>query len=318
LNRNAFPIRLGNNHLIPQGTFIQKDKPATVISAYYEMKSKYTLEDYRRWIEIFLKNNKMYLIFFTEINLSGFISECRRGYEDRTTIIILPREEWVANTYEQKVWDALHTIDPEKEIHNPELYKVWFEKIEFVRRGIQLNPYGHDDFLWVDAGICRKESLKRIIPNFPDASRIPVDKIMVSNVMPFTKSDNKILNVNGIDFIGGVTGKDRIAAGIICGRKEIWDKYITVFNKTIEKYIKAEKFWGKEQDIMRTMVLENKELFSLVEVRPIIEYKWEYQLIYLGSKRVVHERMIDEKENKDAKSNEELERIGGGECKVGV
>jgi hypothetical protein len=276
------------------------------------MKSKYTLGDYRKWIEIFLRDNKMYLIFFTEENLSEFIRDCRRGYEDRTTIIVLPRREWVANKYEQSVWDSLHAIDPEKAIHNSELYKVWFEKVEFVRKGIELNPYGHDDFLWVDAGICRKDSLRRIIPRFPDASRIPTDRIMLSNIMPFTKSDNKIININGIDFLGGVIGKDRIAAGIICGRKEIWEKYFTIFYSTLDKYKKAGVFWGKEQDIMRTMVLENKELFSLVEVKPIIKVRWEYQVVYLGSESVVYTRMRDENRNREAKSNEELERLGGG------
>ena len=310
LNRNSSTIRPGYNEITLDGTFVQKDKPATVISAYYEMKSKYTLNDYREWIEIFLRDNKMYLIFFTESHLADFIRNCRKGYEDRTTIVILPRQEWVANRYEQKVWDALHAIDSEREIHNPELYKVWFEKVEFVKRGIELNPYGHDDFLWVDAGICRKESLKKIIPNFPDASRIPIDRIMVLNVMPFTKSDNEIVNINGIEFLGGVVPKDRVAAGIICGRKEIWEKYYKAFYKTLGKYQSAGIFWGKEQNIMRTMVLENRALFSLLEIRPIIRIRWEYSVVYLGSVKVINERMKDEKRNKEAKSYEELQRIG--------
>jgi len=63
---------------------------------------------------------------------------------------------------------------------------------------------------------------------------------------------------------------------------------------------------------MRTMVLEEGSLFSLVEVKPIIQLKWEYQLIYLGSKKSVYSRMIDDKLNREAKSNEELERLGSG------
>ena len=310
LNKNSSTIRPGHSQIRLDGTFVQKDKPATVISAYYEMKSKYTLADYREWIEIFLRDNKMYLIFFTESHLADFIRKCRKGYEDRTRIIILPRQEWVANTYEQKVWDTLHAMDPERGIHNPELYKVWFEKVEFVKKGIELNPYGHDDFLWVDAGICREESLKKIIPNFPDASRIPIDRIMVLNIMPFTKSDNEVTTINGIDFLGGVVPKDRIAAGIICGTKELWDKYYKAFYKTLGKYQSAGIFWGKEQDIMRTMVLENRTLFSLLEIRPIIRKKWEYSLVYLGCVKEMKERMRDEKRNKEEKSYEEFQRIG--------
>jgi len=301
---NRAPIRPSN--IIPEGTFINKEKPATVVSAYYEMKSKYKLEDYRIWIELFLKNIPCHLIFFTEANLYDFIKECRRGYEDRTRIIILPRERWVANTYSQDIWNALHDKDPEKNIHNPELYKVWFEKCEFVMKAIELNPYGHDDFLWVDAGICRKKSIMELIKDFPVASRIPTDKIMVLNVMQFSESDKRVSEVNGVSFIGGGIPKDRIAAGIIAGHKEMWKEYKHIFYTVHKKFIDANIFWGKEQDLMKTMVLENRALFSLIQIRPIIPEKWFYSLIYLGCSTKLYERLLDEQRNKEVKSFESL------------
>ena len=302
LNRAA----IRPSKIIPEGKFIMKEKPATVVSAYYEMKSKYNAQDYRIWIELFLKNIPCYLIFFTEAHLYDFIKECRTGYEDRTRIIILPREQWVANTYPQDIWYALHEKDPEKNIHNSELYKVWFEKCEFVMRGIQLNPYGHDDFLWVDAGICRKKSIMNLIKSFPVASRIPTDRILVLNVMPFSESDKKVSIINGVSFIGGAIPKDRIAAGIIAGHKEIWQKYKDTFYTVHKKFINANIFWGKEQDIMKSMVLENRDLFSLIHVRPIIPEKWFYSLIYLGCSDVLYERLLDEKRNKERKGFESL------------
>ena len=64
LNKNTLNPRR-QSRITPEGRFIQKDKPATVVSAYYEMDSKHSRSDYTKWIEIFLKNNEMYLIFFT-------------------------------------------------------------------------------------------------------------------------------------------------------------------------------------------------------------------------------------------------------------
>ena len=302
LNRAA----IRPSKIIPEGKFIVKEKPATVISAYYEMKSKYNLQDYRKWIELFLKNIPCHLIFFTESHLHDFIKECRVGYEDRTRIIILPREEWVANSYSQDIWDALHAKDPEKNIHNPELYKVWFEKCEFVMRGIKLNPYNHDDFLWVDAGICRKKSIMELIKGFPVAARIPTDKMMVLNVMPFSENDKRVSVINGISFIGGGIPKDRIGAGIIAGNKEIWQEYKNTFYSIHKKFIDANLFWGKEQDIMKSMVLENRNLFSLIHIRPIIPEKWFYSLIYLGCSNKLYERMLDEQRNKEVKTFESL------------
>jgi len=297
-----------NKTVMREGTFIKKEKPATVVSAYYEMPSKYKLEDYRKWISLFLKNVPMYLIFFTESKTYEFIKECRIGYEERTRIIVLERSEWVANTYEQSVWNSLHTIDPEKVTHNPELYKIWFEKLEFVKRGIQINPYGHDDFLWVDAGICRKENVKNLILKFPVADRIPVDRMMVLQVMPFTRSDNEKRILNGVEIFAG-TSKDRIAAGIIAGRKQIWEKYSALYYNTLDKFKKAGIFWGKEQNVLSSMVIENREFFSLIQTRPIIQEFWLYSLVYLGSDSRLYERMIDENRNREAKGNEELLRI---------
>jgi hypothetical protein len=111
-----------NRKIVQEGKFIKKEKPATVVSAYYEMPSKYKLEDYRNWISLFLKSVPMYLIFFTESKTYDFIKECRVGYEERTQIVVLERSEWVANTYEQSVWDSLHNMDPERELKPTRCY----------------------------------------------------------------------------------------------------------------------------------------------------------------------------------------------------
>jgi len=288
-----------NKYVIQEGTFAEKEKPATVVSAYYEMPSKYTVDDYRKWISLFLKNIPMYLVFFTEAKTYEFIKECRRGHEERTRIIVLERSEWVANRYQQSEWDALHAIDPEKAIHNPELYKIWFEKLEFVKRVILENPYGHDDYLWVDAGICRKESVKRLITKFPVGERMPLDRMLVLQVSPYTRRDKEKRAVNGVELFGPIEN-DRIAAGIIAGRKDTWQHYSNLYYTILQKFRSAGLFWGKEQTLMNSMVLENRNLFSLLQTRPIFQEFWLYSLFYLGSDSILHERMRDEKRNKDA------------------
>ena len=205
LQHEVKTIRLGYRQIVPEGRFVIKDTPATVVSAYYEMPSKYNLELYRTWIRLLLENVPFHLIFYTEEGLAPFIQDCRRAYQDRTVIIILPREKWIANQkYSQGVWNSLHGQDPEANIHNPELYKVWFEKNHFVKRAIELNPFDHTDFVWMDAGICRYESLLNLIKSFPVASRIPIDRIMLLNVMPFSQKDEIPSYAGGQTFIGAL------------------------------------------------------------------------------------------------------------------
>ena len=300
-------IRTGFHQIVPEGVFITKAKPATVVSAYYEMPSKYSNEEYRAWIRLFLEGVPCHLVFYTEEALVPFISDCRRSFQDRTTVVTLPRAEWTANKkHSQTTWDNLHKQDPEARIHYPELYKIWFEKNEFVRKAIQLNPYNHDDFVWTDAGICRTTPLLNLVKGFPVASRIPTDRIMLLNVMPFVAKDDTSVTTNGQVFVGGVVSKPRIGGGIIAGSIDAWTSYTHSFDTVIEKYRKAGIFWGKDQDIMKTVVLENKTRVSLIEIKPIAPESWFYSLLYLGCSETLWKILRDEKRNDKRKSYGEL------------
>jgi hypothetical protein len=307
LQHEVKTIRLGYRQILPEGRFIIKDKPATVVSAYYEMPSKYNLELYRTWIRLLLENVPFHLIFYTEEALVPFIQECRRAYEDRTIIMIFPREKWVANQkYPQHVWNSLHGQDPEASIHNPELYKIWFEKNNFVKRAIELNPFDHTDFVWMDAGICRYESLLHLIKGFPVASRIPTDRIMLLNVMQFAQKDEIPSYAGGQMFLGGTVSKPRIGGGIIAGSIASWKHYMDLFDTTLEKYKAANLFWGKDQDIMKTLSIENKTSVSLIEVKPIAPESWFYSLLYLGCSDFLFGILRDEKRNSKRKTYEEM------------
>ena len=297
-------LRLGYKQITPEGKFIKKEKPATVISAYYEMPSKYKKQDYRLWIRIFLESTPCFLVFFTDEELVPFISDCRREYMDRTRIISLPREQWVANTrYSQAEWDKLALLDPEiLAAHSADLYKVWYEKNNFVLRAIDLNPCDHIDFVWTDAGICRDPNLAALIKNYPVADRIPTDRMMLLNVVPFVLRDDVIIN----GFPGGGEDKPRIGGGIIAGSKEEWIKYDLLYNSIVERYKHAGLFWGKDQTIMKTLVLENKSKISLIDAKPIIVNKWFYSLVYLGASETIYALLKSEKTNSKARTYEYL------------
>ena len=269
-------------YVAPLGTFQKKTEPVTVVSAYYEMKSKYTKDHYKKWIRLFLQTISCPLVFFTDEHLVPFIQECRKDLPIR--IIVYPREDWLSTKrFPPSVWETLHTRDVEKNIHAPELYKVWYEKAEFVRKAIELNPFGHTKFLWTDAGILRSEGLAALVGEFPVASRIPVDRILVLNIMPFTERDNRIVEIDGQTFRGGGEDKPRIGGGVLAASAAVWTTYIEKYHSLIERFSKTSLFWGKEQTIMKTMYLENKNLFSFIQVHPAAPEPWFYSLLYLGA-----------------------------------
>ena len=264
-----------------QGTFTQKTKPATVVSAYYECHSRASLETYKERLRLFLAI-PFHLVFFAEESLIDFIKECRQNHKEKTAIIPLNRAEWVANIkYPESMWLSQPDKDPEKELHSVDLYKLWYEKKEFVLTAIELNPFEHDDFVWMDAGIVREpEILPLIKDSFPIASRIPTDRILLLQVEPFLQTDEQKFHTTAIT--GNFLKRDRIAAGVIAGSISSWHKWSTIYDETMNRYLEADLFIGKEQTIMSTIVLENKNLVSLISPPKNFGRKWFYSLIYLG------------------------------------
>ena len=268
------PPRLGYYQELPLGTFIKKEKPATVVSAYYQLRTKkWTNNQYKVWIEQFL-SLPTFLVFFTSKDLEPWILSCRSKYLEKTVIIVLPEEEWTSTTnFLTNFWQEQHRLDPEKNLHSPELYKVWYEKKEFVKRAIELNPWNHTDFVWTDAGICREALLIPFLQHFPVADRIPTDRILMNNTSPFTRRDETQL----------ISKKERIGAGIYAASIPIWNWFIKEYDIVLQKYITQNMFCGKEQDILSTLVLLNKEKISLLDVKSITINKWFYLFHYLGA-----------------------------------
>ena len=284
----AKPIKLrpkpGYKQLKPEGTFLSnKSKPPTVVSAYYEVHSRADQDTYKHRMRLFLENLPVYLVFYCEQDLVPFIEECRKNFSDRTIIIPLNRTEWNANIkYDDAIWQSQLEKDCEKELHSVELYKLWYEKKEFVTTTIELNPYDHDDFIWMDAGIIREEILIQLIKNnFPAQNRIPTDRILLLNVKPFL-ADDEIKSNTTSQITGNFSKRDRIGAGIIAGSKDVWLTWSTLYDKIVNRYLADGLFIGKEQSIMSTLVLENKNFVSLINPPTNFSRKWFYSLIHLG------------------------------------
>lgn len=304
------PIRLGYKQLSPEGKFVEKTLPVTVVSAYYPMKSKHSKDNYLKWIKNFLETVDCYLLFFTDESMVDFINQHRSTFGEKTHIIILPREDWVANTrFPAGFWDKQWRKDPEKEIHTPEVYQVWYEKKEFVRKAIEINPFGSTDFVWCDSGILRYEEMIPLVKNFPVANRIPTDKILMMNVWPFTRNDDLVYTISGELFVGGASGKPRIGGNLIAASAALWEKYFAAYDWTVDKYIRAGLFFGKEQNIMTTLVLENRQVISLVDSKQCFPDPWLYSIVWLGAPPKLFDFLQKEPWHGRKKSWEELARI---------
>lgn len=252
------------------------DNSVTVVSAYYQFSSKHTNDKYKLWIRNFLENCPCHLVFFTDTTSQKFIEESRSKYANRTKIVVLPIEEWESSRILTNLeWDEQHRKDPEINIHAVNLYKVWFEKKNFVLKAIEMNPFQHDYFLWTDAGIVRDDASLNYIQTYPNISKLDTNKIALLNIAPFVEDD-----MNDYSF----QGKDRLGGGIIGANSNMWNLFDEKYNRIFLKNARSGHFVGKDQSIMARMYLEDKDIFQLIRPERSDISEWMYLLKYLSSK----------------------------------
>ena len=228
-----------------------KVEDVTVVSAYYNFKSKFDVSQYMKWLT-FWKTQPCKLVFFTSPEFVPYIENVRSAYSEKTKVIGLPFEEFVAfQRFSKEFWIQQKTLDFET-YHTHELYAIWYEKKEFVRKAIIANYFNTSKFVWCDAGICRNEEWIPYIQTFPVAFKIPESKFLVLRITDFEAYDD-FLKIN---CVGG---------GILAASKDVWLQFCDEYDTMIEQYNLKNKFVGKDQSIIASMIKENSVQFELIK-----------------------------------------------------
>lgn len=249
----------------------------TVVSAYYPIKSKSSIQSYIRWILEFWPKVHCPLVFYTDPQIVSYIESMFQGRET-TKVVGVPFQELRAFTkLSGKTWFTTHCIDPEKEIHSPELYAIWYEKKEFVLRTMEMNPFGSDHFIWCDAGICRYPEWIPYLHHFPRRDLIPSDKMLLLRIHPFE-------GVAGDDIPGMFDSQNTVGGGILAGDRKAWITWSKAYDVMLMKYYLAGRFIGKDQNIMASMILKEPDIAVLVDPPTSMNViqRWFYLLFFLG------------------------------------
>ena len=265
-------------------TFHGSPRP-TVVTAYYPIASKYTIQEYMKWIMQFWPHIPCNLIFYTEPGLVESFETLFSG-RDKTRVVGLPISSLAAfNRLSPHIWMDTHRLDTEK-THTPELYALWYEKKEFVQRAIASNPFQSKEFVWCDAGIGRYPEWIPLLQRFPTKELIPQGKMLVLSIDPLLHTDF----AEGVDGIRGDFGtRATFGGGILASDIEGWNRWSRAYDAMFMRYYLAGRFVGKDQNIMASMILEDSELALYIK-RPVgmgpIE-GWFYLLFFLSGIQIV-------------------------------
>jgi hypothetical protein len=271
---NYFMRRLDIYDMYEQTQLSALSQPSsiTIVTAYYNIPGKHDLSKYQSWFSHFsYLNPSCPLIVFSTGSSLEWIQTLLSKRKASTQIIDLPIEQFVLYPYFPQL-QYQHQMDPERDIHSPELYLIWNEKPHFVQRAIQQSKFRTDYFCWMDCGIVRDARLSVLIKDFMNpyafkyistriGDRLGMLMIEPSNFKKFKELDsNQISKVNHkshrLDCIGG---------GLIIGKQESWYSFSRRHFELFKLYLQNERFVGKEQNIFVNLVVQtpmNYELFQ--------------------------------------------------------
>jgi len=230
----------------------------TVVTAYYPIPSKQDVKTYVDWIRQFWMTNTCNLVFFTDPKIVHLFEGLLSPRKGSMRVIGLEFNSLSAFTdVSPNVWMETQALDTEKG-HTPELYALWYEKKEFVRRAIELNPFHSCKFVWCDAGIGRYPEWNEALAEFPKRELIPRGRMLVLEIDPFLPEDY-VTDKNGIM---GLTGGTRatVGGGILASDIDGWREWSQAYDAMFMRYHLAGRFVGKDQNIMASMILERPEL----------------------------------------------------------
>jgi hypothetical protein len=252
---------------------------STIVTAYFKLtKSKANHETYSTWMKNMLDiNNNM--VIFCEATMAEEIKHHRREKLDKTLIVETSIKDFY--TYRYANYFLEHTkMDRESAIgHNMLLYMIWSEKSHFLKRAIELNPFGTDYFIWTDIGCFRRPNTDYIFwPNAERIAKLPKNRVLLLSVEPFTEKERAITRREDLPSFQYV---NRIGGTIFGGERDVLLEWHNKYYEMLEYFISINRFIGKDQSIMNSVYLINRDMCELINWTPGCTDIWFYLQDYL-------------------------------------
>ena len=254
----------------------------TIVTGYFQLKiAKASHETYVSWMKNMLAiDNPM--VIFCEARSVPMIQAMRADKLAITRIIETTFTDFYTYRYSRAFMEH-YKLDTEQRVgHNMFLYMIWSEKSHFLKRAIELDPFQSDYFLWVDIGCFRVPNTKYI--HWPDADRVAdmdLKKVLMLSVQPFTPDE---LRCERLEDLPLFQYANRIGGTMFGGGKEVLLQWHAKYYEMLEYFISIGRFIGKDQSIMNSVYLLNRDICDLVNWKPGCSDIWFYLQDYLATR----------------------------------
>ena len=243
---------------------------ATIVTAFYPLKeSKHGVRKYLEWIRNFCLIPRP-MVLFTDSRTAPLLERLRNYLPPSLTHMIVKELDTYDMTSPDRMtfWRQQSAMDPEANIHNPELYAVWALKQECVSLAIAANPFGHDWYVWCDIGIQRVADLRAFYDTFPDQvpSLWAPGRIHFLEVQPIPDA---LVAQRGRIPMPYPAPSITLGGGCIAGDCAAWAAFSAGYIAMLERFRQRGWFAGKDQIVYFAMLMERSMPFRLFHAVPV-------------------------------------------------
>lgn len=232
-----------------------KQKTLTVVSAYFDIKSKRSDNEYDIRMKNLLSKLNCNLVFYTTPDKIEILKEYRGIYADKTTFIPTELDNISAiRKFGLDFWKIQNQLyDDARYKDMPYLGAVWYSKKDFMLDAITQNIYNTTHFAWVDAGVYDRDITGSTLNV---NSNLLTNKIVMYGLTSIKSQTTEYFNSKIEDFIAGDT---------YIGDKESIVDYIRLYDQTVDEYLEKNMCIYMDQNIMSTIVVRLSDKFILFE-----------------------------------------------------
>ncbi len=239
----------------------------TVVTAFFNI-GRDCWENYTRKEEeylLFFKNLlsfRVNMVIFTEPKYEDFVNKCRE--KQYTHLVLQKFEELESHKYLEKIQKIMESKDIARYHPNPSAPEVCkpmyntlvINKLNFVAKAIEVNPFNSSHFFWIDAGYTHGTMNLALLSWYPSSI------MMTDNLTVIARS-----SVNNVDLHPFTFYKkyiDVIIGGFFGGKKEACLKVKDLYYKFLEYILYDLKITDDDQYYMSLLVRYKPEFFNIV------------------------------------------------------
>lgn len=266
----------------------------TFVTCWYNLKSKFDVEIYRKWMSNFINNvNNFNLVIYTNRESYSVLEPLLENNKKANDLIKIKiifkewnefygyqwRDNWINNHKSNNLLNdkSRYNIDWK-------LNMLWSEKINFVKEANNKQYFDTEWYGWCDIGYFRggnnltNEEIKR----WPNKDKInSLDKNRIYYGLPGNRRDLNILsrniltkNENNMPNIPIPPNQVSIAGGFFLSHKDKLECWHTIYYKRLNDYFTHKYLVKDDQIVLLDCIVNNLKHFKLIEEQDPRKDRW--------------------------------------------